>query len=480
MKSRPRDKRAEPPSGGSAVAVSEPVTAPLAAESANGSSGPNGHVSEPAAPVAPARSNRTPGNANRPSRRFGLMDVVWFIPRLLLRAFFPKLLDRYVMGELLGPLFFGWTLFIVLFVFSVNLFKLAQLAARGAAFDVVGEMLGLRVVLASVYCLPMAMLLAGLLAFGRLSGDSEVVAMQASGIPNLRIIRNAFLLGLLLSIAGIAINEYVIPPAGRRLQTLEDGVKKALKGKILDDLADQKAFIIQDYDGGKLSRVIIAKRFEASEPPRPALMRGVTYMQYEKGEVQMLVEADRAEWIGDDKDHPGRQWWRFIEAKTQLMDRVTPGKKVVWESSDMKFYLNKPVQQVQAEQKDADEMTYRELKRYIQDIRSHGAGGWAGGKVEKQRRVIRELEVDLERKLAVPFAALVFALIGAPLGIRKQRSTTGVGIGLSILVIITYYIGMSFLSVMGQNGQLGPMEAAWGCNAAGLLVGLFLTWRSSR
>jgi lipopolysaccharide export system permease protein len=346
--------------------------------------------------------------------------------------------------------------------------------------DVVGEMLGLRVVLASVYCLPMAMLLAGLLAFGRLSGDSEVIAMQAGGVPNLRIIVNAFVLGLALSVAGVAINEYVIPPAGRRLEKLEAVVKTALKGKVLEDLADQKAFVVQDYEGGKLSRVIIAKRFEPAEPPRPALMRSVTYMQYEKGQVQMLVEADRAEWIGDDKDHPGRQWWRFIDAKTQLMSQVTRGQKWVWEANDMKFYMNKPVQQAQQEQKEADEMTYRELKSYLQQIRQQGPGAWAGGKVEKQRRVVRELEVDLERKLSVPFAALVFALIGAPLGIRKQRSTAGVGIGLSLLIIIAYYIGMSFLSVLGQNGQLAPLYAAWGCNAAGLLMGLGLIWRSSR
>ena len=89
------------------------------------------------------------------------------------------------------------------------------------------------------------------------------------------------------------------------------------------------------------------------------------------------------------------------------------------------------------------------------------------------------MEVELERKLAVPFAAVVLALIGAPLGIRKQRSTTGVGIGLSLLIIIIYYVGMSFMGVLGQNGQLEPQVAAWGANAGGLLVGLYLTLRSS-
>jgi lipopolysaccharide export LptBFGC system permease protein LptF len=51
---------------------------------------------------------------------------------------------------------------------------------------------------------------------------------------------------------------------------------------------------------------------------------------------------------------------------------------------------------------------------------------------------------------------------------------------LSLLIIIFYYIGMSALGVLGQNGQIEAKEAAWGCNVAGLLVGLFLTWRSSR
>jgi lipopolysaccharide export system permease protein len=95
-------------------------------------------------------------------------------------------------------------------------------------------------------------------------------------------------------------------------------------------------------------------------------------------------------------------------------------------------------------------------------------------------KVVRELEVEMERKLAIPFAALVLACIGAPLGIRRQRSTAGVGIGLSLLIIIIYYIGMGVLGALGQNGQIGALEAAWGCNVVGLLVGLFLTWRSSR
>jgi lipopolysaccharide export system permease protein len=403
--------------------------------------------------------------ARRPAPSFGVMDVVWFLPRLVLRLFFPKLLDRYVVGEMLGPLLFGWTLFICLFVFSLNLFKLATLLARGARPEAIGELLWLRVVLSSVYCLPMAVLLSGLMAFGRLSGDSELIATQAGGIPNGRPLRNAFILGLLLSILGLAMNEYVIPPAGRRYHFVEEQVKTELKG-LANDLLENKAFILPDYDeNGKLARLVSAKRYTPEEGNRPATMHDVTYIQYDdKGEWTSIVSAVSAEWADKDK-------WRFINADTQFRQKVLGNRQMIWHSSETYLTLKKTPEKVAQEQREADEMSYTELKAYIQEL--------GVDKFKNKNRILRELHVELERKLAIPFAALVLAMIGAPLGIRRQRSTAGVGIGLSLLIIILYYMGMSFFGVMGENGQLTPMVAAWGCNVIGLLIGALLAWRAS-
>ncbi len=395
-------------------------------------------------------------------RPWGIMDIVWFLPRLVLRILFPKLLDRYVLGELLGPLLFGWSLFLVLFVFSVDLFRLAQLAARGARLPSVAELLWLKVILASVYCIPMAVLLAGLLAFGRLSGDSELIAMQAAGVPNLRPVRNAFLLGLALSLVGVVLNERVIPPAGRRFHFLEDQVKLELRGQVLEEVTDRKAFVIQDFEGGRLARLIVARKYDPEQPPYPATLRDVTYVQYDQGVWNTIVSAPRAEWSSGSK-------WRFVDAEVQVRRAQVRGQRVATRSPQLFVRLRKTPAQVRREQKDADQMTYAELGVYIQELKQQNV----------RSRTVRELEVEKERKLAVPFAALVLALIGAPLGIRRQRSTAGVGIGLSLLIIILYYVGMSFLGVLGENGQIGALEAAWGCNAVGLLVGLCLTWRSA-
>lgn len=429
--------------------------------------GENGRANGHAAP-APARPANAP---RRKDVRFGLMDVVWFPLRLVMRIFFPKMVDRYVIGELLGPLIFGWTMFIVLFVFSLNLVKLGQLAAAGASMDTIGEMLWLRVILSSVMCLPMAMLLSGLLSFGRLSGDSELIATQAGGIPNTRLIRNAVLLGLVLSFVGLAMNEYVIPKAGTRLKIVEAQVKKQVTAKVIEEVLDKRPFMETETDDkGQIVRLIVAKKFQPPSPPYPATMQDVTYVQYDKGKVQLMLEAERAELVGPDTKNEGLQEWKFVNADVRSLSPKN-GNWMRMHSAEEFISLEKAAEPKKPEKlRDPAEMSYRDLKDYIKMMRRAGV---------REKR-LRPMRVELQRKLSVPFAAVILALIGASLGIRRQRSTAGVGIGLSLLIIIIYYIAMSVFGVMGENGKLGTREAAWACNVIGLFAGLFLAWRSSR
>lgn len=420
----------------------------------------------------PAPRRRREGHAPRPveAARITFTDVVYAPFRGLFRLLFPKLLDRYVFGELLGPFLFGWVLFILLFVLSTNLIKLAGYMARGAPLHEIGQIIALQAVLASVICLPMAVLLSGLMAFNRLSGDSELVATQAGGIPNIRLIRNSLILGLLCSFAGLGLSEYIVPPAAQRLKEMKDNLEQRLTGKVVEELLGDRAFVYQDYDGKQLSRVIIAKKFEPPQPPhRPAMMTDVTYMSYNQGRVEMVVEAASAEWVGPARAR-GKHMWRFNDANTQLMMRLTPGQRVSVHSDKLDFVLSKGPNEVARARIMPEEMTYRQLKAELKRVRGEGLRG----------KVVRQMEVMAEQKLSIPFAALILALVGAPLGIRRQRSTAGVGVGLSLLVIVIYYFGMAFSSVMGTNGQMDPISAAWATNVVGLFFGLFLAWRSSR
>lgn len=426
---------------------------------------------------APARGRIRPRGprGRRPAGSWSIWDVLCFPGRLVMRLFFPRLVDRYVMGELLGPLAFGWSLFIILMVFTLNLVKAGQVLARGADSGDVMEMLGLHVVLSSVMCMPMAMLLSGLLTFGRLSADNELVATQAAGIPNLRLIGNALLLGILVSFAGLAINETWIPAAGQRLKVVEARIKKQVGQRVLEELAQQKLFTEQEFEGGKLVRVIMAQKFTAPNPPYPAVMRDVTYIEYDEEKPRIIVSAPRAEYAGPSETKPGQKQlhrWVFYEPEYQVFTPQVSSRRNLWgRSEDTELEMFKSPVVRTAASVEPTEQSYRDLKATIAQMRADGV----------RKRRLRPLEVECERKLAIPFAAVVLALVGSSLGIRRQRTSAPVvGVGLSLLIILVYYIGISFFGVLGEGGKLPPIQAAWACNVIGLFLGLGLAWRSTR
>jgi lipopolysaccharide export LptBFGC system permease protein LptF len=83
-------------------------------------------------------------------------------------------------------------------------------------------------------------------------------------------------------------------------------------------------------------------------------------------------------------------------------------------------------------------------------------------------------------RIAVPWAALGLALIGLPLGIRPQRASTGVGLGISLAVILAYYIAMSAMRILGQQGNLPPVVADWLPNVLLYTTGIGLLINKSR
>ncbi|MEO1131709.1 MAG: LptF/LptG family permease, partial [Cyanobacteria bacterium J06639_1] len=83
-------------------------------------------------------------------------------------------------------------------------------------------------------------------------------------------------------------------------------------------------------------------------------------------------------------------------------------------------------------------------------------------------------------KYSIPFVCLTFALVGAPLGLRPQRTSSSIGLGLSVLIIFGYYLAMFISQALGQVGALGPAIAAWLPNIVGCSIGGFLVYRASQ
>ena len=185
-----------------------------------------------------------------------------------------------------------------------------------------------------------------------------------------------------------------------------------------------------------------------------------------------MVEAQRAYWNPDQRGH-----WVFENGYTYLLeqDRSPSGSSSEERYTGrlsfdrQSFRLNKTPQQIVAEGRDPEEMSFRELQRYIENLRDQGSSS----------KTLRELTVDLYNKLSIPFSSMVFALIGAPLGLRRLRGGAAVGLGVSILIIFCYYVLWHGASVLGGSGQLPPLLASWLANLVGLGVGGALVWRAA-
>lgn len=372
-----------------------------------------------------------------------------------------KILDRYIIRELVGPFLFGFALFVTVLVSGEYLFKLTAFIARGAPFLQVAELFGLRIVIVSVITLPMAMLLATLLALGRLSSESELVAIQAGGVPVLRVSYGAIAFGVAISLAGFAINEYLVPPAGRRSAMIEEMIVTQLRNELIGGIGGGKAYVIQDFDGRQLARVVIAREFDA----RAGTMKTVNYLQYSEGQLKAVVEAEEAQWIHSNQ-------WLFKNARIHAIGPVGGDKHVRVEGipEATVLILNKTPGEIAKGLKKPEEMSYGELQTYIKEQREVGIGP----------KNLRELEIGLHNKIAMPFASLVFALLGTPLGIRRHRSGAAVGVGVSILVIFAYYVLWHSMAVLGENGQIPTLFASWCANLVGGVTGLFLLFRAGR
>jgi lipopolysaccharide export system permease protein len=352
-----------------------------------------------------------------------------------------KILDRYLVREMAGPFIFGVTAFVLLFVSANILFELVELVSKlGLSLWTAGLLFLLRLPGFVVYTFPLATLVAILVAFGRLSGDSELVAMHAGGVSFRRLVMPLVAAGLLLSLITALVNEAVVPAANRRAEDIVRAATQRTGG------AGEDQVLMKDMSGGEVIRVVYAERLNAAtgEMVRP------TITWFRQGKPAVLTVAERAQWEGSD--------WKLFNVVNYLLEADQPAS--VSSKTSVARFPTSP-QQILQQSRKPEEMTYRELRDYIRYALL-------------QRRPTIDLELTLHQKLSIPFACLVFALIAPPLGMRSHRGSSAIGMGIAVLIGFGYYVIWHYLAVVAQQGAITPFWAAWLPNIVGGVIGLCL------
>ncbi len=335
------------------------------------------------------------------------------------------LLDRYIWRQLRGLFLFGVAIF-TLFLMVNHLFFLSRLVLQeGATFLVALEMLIYRLPYFLAFSFPMAMLLAALMVISRLSDGQEITAMRTAGISLARIASSVAIAGALVTLITLVVNESIVPPAEDRYEVVFARVTHAPQ-QAMDRI------LFREEQAG-IESVYFVRRFVTAE----AQMEGVTVEQFEGGKLRRVIDAPRARYVD------GR--WEFQDGTMYLFSGSTT---IETRFTRLGVGLRRTPREIAIPQKPTTDMSVRELLAYIRVLQRSG------------ENVTRYL-VELHSKIAVPASAFLFAILAVPLGLRPHRSGPSIGLGLTILILVCYYILISVTLVLGQSGRLHPILAAW-------------------
>ena len=362
-----------------------------------------------------------------------------------------RLLDRHIFRELIGPFLFGVAAFSSLMFAGKELFQITELLAEyHAPLLKAVKLFALRIPAIVVMTLPMAMLLSALLGFGRLSGDSEVVALFAGGVSLYRIAVPVIFMSLIVTALSFTLSEAVTPGMTSEYERLRRELMK-------QQLSSEKPFFVPDSkDGVTKSIVWVQGGFDQSTRS----LRNVTMIRFWNNNPTAFVYAKKAVWKEGNA-------WSFREGYFQIVN-ADQSVRVPFQRFDTReIKLNKTPDQLALYQKKPDEFSFAELRDFIGMLQDEGSD-------------VTEYRVRLYQKIALPMASLIFALIGAPLGLRPHRSSSAMGLGLAIVIIFGYWVLKHYMTILGDNGAVTPAAAAFIPTFLGCAAGIALIARAAK
>ena len=385
-------------------------------------------------------------------------DLIQRIHALLRRI---PLLDRWLLGELIGPLLFAVALFTVLSLSVGVLFELVrQIVESNLPVLIAIQVLLQRLPSFLVLSFPMATLLATLLAYGRLSSNSELTALRSVGVTATRMIIPALVLALVMSSLTFLFNDVLVPRSNRSAEvTLRRALGKAIATEKGDNIIYPRFGRVEEPDGSSskgLLQLFYASKF------RDGTMTRVTLLDFSRAGFTQMLLAESGQWNEQEAK------WEFLNGQILTL---TPSGSTTSAGFDRYMYpFSAAPIRIAKLPKDANNMTVAEAlqaERLLED-----AGDIKGA---------RKLQVRIQEKFTLPMACLVFGLIGASLGAKpNNRTSRGQGFGISVLMILVYYLlGFSFSS-LGVKGTLPPLLAAWSPVLISLAGGGFLLRQASR
>lgn len=338
---------------------------------------------------------------------------------------------QYIFFEMLP----GFILGLLVFVAIILMFQVLRLTEFALVHNVplktIGEIIGYVIISMLPGLFPMALLFSVLLTYGRLSQDSEIVAMKASGLPMGTLILPAIIMASLVGLISAQMSFSIAPWGNRRFEVL------------YTNLANTKASAVVKegtFSEGFFNMVVYANQVDSDK----GLLKKVFIYDEKNADSPLTIIAKEGEVIPDPQ-RPGYEVLLRLRSG-EIHRQMETHTKISFESYDVKF--SEPFQ-IQEREKSPQSLTMDEVRSLLkQGI--------------KDAEFTRSLETELHKRWAITFLCIVFALIGVGLGTTtNRRAAKAGGMILCIGIIVGYWIIYVVAEGLARSGSLPVAFAIW-------------------
>jgi LPS export ABC transporter permease LptG len=392
-----------------------------------------------------------------------------------MRAPAVPVLDRYIVRELISPFCFGGSLF-TFFLLIDRIYHLTELViTKGVPFYLVIQLLVFMLPSFLAHTLPMALLVAVLLAGGRLAGDLEIIACKAAGISTLRLFRPVLAAAMLVTAVTAGLTLVVNPMTNEEFQRqlfkilqaravsgLSERVFNPTFGDVIIYVEDVSAsqvalrgLLVSDERDPKISRIITARegRLLTDEENRRITLRLINGAVSEADILPAVPVATSAA-----ASSPSPAGGAASAARYRLTN---------FSIYDMSLSIDSPLRAAPRVEKPEKDLSMAALHARVAEL--------AGDPVARAAFL-----VEWHKRLALPAAALVFALVAFPLAVRSHRGGRSIALVGSLAIIVAYYLILTTLENSALRLRLPAVLAIWAPNLAFTAVGVTLFVATAR
>ena len=359
-----------------------------------------------------------------------------------------RILNLYILREISLP--FVMVLFILTFVLLMGriLQLMDLLVNKGIGFLDISKFIVLLMPSFLMFTIPMSLLVAILIGLGRLSGDNEITVMKASGISLYQLSRPIAVAAVIAFISTSIITLFLVPQSNYATKIHLYNVSKqkasiGIREKVFVDYF--KGLLIYaekiPLDGAFMEGVLIADTRLTDEPNTIIAKKAYLIADPKELTVTILLENGSTHTVDPDFQNYRKMDFAVYDVNLDIGSSLFDEKKL--------------------KEKSSGEMTVLELRERL-------------GKSGLEKQQLREVAIELNKKLSMPMSCLILGLLGIPLGIRTHRSAKSWSISIAFALVVLYYMLQLGGEALVQTGQVTPFIGTWVPNLVFGLAGVIL------